>query len=203
MFVIGLFSLALGIACLINAGLGTATWDVLHIGLAQITPLSIGTWIQMIGILMIFIACLIEKSLPKIGTFINTLVVGYFLNMILHLQLIPTFNHLFGNIVLFIIGILLMGNGSGMYVATEIGAGPRDGLTLVLAAKLGYSIRLVRTVLEATALLIGWMIGGPVALGTFVSAFLIGPALQASLAFWKKLLNKYITKQRELAKSAS
>ncbi|MDT2194318.1 hypothetical protein [Paenibacillus larvae] len=85
-------------------------------------------------------------------------------------------------------GILCMGFGSGMYVASNIGAGPRDGMTLVLAQKFGLSIRLVRTLLELTALTIGWIAGVPVAAGTFISVFLIGPVMQASLAFWRRRL---------------
>lgn len=202
-FITGLFSLALGVACLITAGLGTATWDVLHIGLAMLTPLSIGTCVQLVGVLMIGIACVIERSLPKLGTLLNIFIVGYFLNLILSWQFIPTFDHLAGNMTLFLIGILLMGNGSGMYVATKIGAGPRDGLTLVLASKTGLSIRLVRTILESIALLIGWLIGGPVAFGTFLSVFLIGPVIQAALSFWSRRLDHFQAKERALSKAAS
>lgn len=190
MFIIGLFSLALGICFLIHAGLGTATWDVLHIGLALNSPLSIGTWVQIVGVGMIAISCWLERSWPKIGTLLNTLIVGSFINLILSWQIIPTFDDLFKSSLLFLIGIFLMGNGSGMYVATNIGAGPRDGLTLVLSKKLNLSIRVVRTILEGTALLIGWLIGGPVAIGTFISVFLIGPVLQSMLFFWRKQLRK-------------
>mgnify|MGYP001212013070 CR=1 FL=1 len=202
-FLLGLFSLALGVCCLINAGLGTATWDVLHIGLALHTPLSIGAWIQILGFAMIVVTCLLEKSLPKIGTLLNTFIVGFFIDLILQMQIVPTFNSLFQNILLFLVGIVLMGNGSGMYVATNIGAGPRDGLTLVLAKKLNRSIRLVRTVLEGTALLIGALIGGPVAWGTFASVFMIGPILQAALSFWRKQLEKLEKKQIVSKKAAS
>ncbi|NEU31431.1 membrane protein [bacterium LRH843] len=202
-FIAGLFTLALGVAFLIVAGLGTATWDVLHIGLAEKTSLSIGAWVQLIGVFMILLACIIERSLPQIGSLLNIIIIGYFLNWILDLQIIPSFDHLFGSAVLFIIGILLMGNGSGMYVATKLGAGPRDGLTIVLAVKTGLSIRLIRTILEGIALLIGWLIGGPVALGTFISVFLIGPVVQAALKFWSKRLERFQVKRSSVTKAAS
>lgn len=190
LFLAGLFVLALGAACLIQANLGVATWDVLHIGLTHMTSLSIGTWVQIVGILMILFTCLLDRQLPQIGSLLNIILIGFFLNGILKSHILPTFDDLWARTLLLVIGTLLMGAGSGMYVASRFGAGPRDGLTLVLAKRWGWSIRLVRTLLEAIALLLGWMIGGPVAAGTFVSVILIGPVMQASLKFWTKQVEK-------------
>lgn len=190
LFITGLFVLAFGAACMIQANLGVATWDVLHIGLTNMTSLSIGTWVQIVGIFMILLACLLERQLPQIGSLLNILLIGFFLNGILGLHMIPAFQSLWARMVLLISGIVLMGFGSGMYVASRMGAGPRDGLTLVLSKRWKWSIRLVRTVLESVALLLGWLIGGPVAVGTFVSVLLIGPVMQASLKFWTKQVEK-------------
>jgi len=88
-------------------------------------------------------------------------------------------------------GVGLMGLGSGMYVATALGAGPRDGITLILAKMSGRSIRLVRTCLEVTALFCGWLVGGPISIGTFVVVFLVGPIMQASLYFWRRQINDF------------
>lgn len=186
LFFIGLFVLAYGAATLIQASLGTATWDVLHIGLANNSSLSIGVWVQIVGIFMVLLASILDKKIPQFGSLVNILLIGLFLNWILDHQLVPDFEHFVHNFILLLAGITLMGLGSGMYVASGLGAGPRDGITLVLAKKTGLSIRLVRTLLEVTALVIGWLIGGPVAFGTFVSVFLIGPVMQFSLKFWRK-----------------
>ena len=83
-----------------------------------------------------------------------------------------------------------MGIGSGMYVASKVGAGPRDGMTLFLARRFSISVRLARTILEILALTIGWLIGGPVSIGTFISVPLIGPVMQASLKVWTSILEK-------------
>lgn len=189
-FVVGIFILAFGAATMIKASLGTATWDVLHIGLANLTSLSVGRWVQIVGVAMVLMTCFLEKEKPAIGSVLNILLAGFFLNNILALKLIPSFTAIMPRFILLVLGIVLMGIGSGMYVASKVGAGPRDGMTLFIAKRFSISVRLSRTFLEVTALTIGWLIGGPVAFGTFVSVFLIGPVMQASLRFWTSQLDK-------------
>lgn len=190
LFVLGLFILALGASFLINANIGAATWDVLHIGLANLTNLSVGSCVQVVGIIMILMTAFFERKAPTIGGMMNILLVGFFLNIILSFKLIPHFSNFLPRIMLLLIGIVLMGFGSGMYVSSKVGSGPRDGMTLFIANKFSISIRLSRTLLEISAVTIGWLIGGPVSLGTFVSVPLIGPVMQASLKFWTMQLNK-------------
>jgi hypothetical protein len=185
-FLCGIFILALGAAALIEANLGVASWDVLHIGLAKRSVLSIGTWVQIIGIFMVLLAAALERKQPQIGSAVNILLIGFFLNWILASHMLPIVNTLWKSILLLISGVCLMGLGSGMYVATALGAGPRDGLTLILANMTGRSVRLVRTMLEITALFCGWIAGGPISMGTFVAVFLVGPIMQASLYFWRR-----------------
>lgn len=187
-FLLGIFILALGVSTVIRANLGVPTWDVLHIGLAKLIKLSIGRCIQIVGIIMVLMTAYFEKKRPSIGGILNILLVGFFVNNILDLNLIPSFTGLIQRSTLLLSGIILMGIGSGMYVASKLGAGPRDGMTLFLSKRFSISVRLSRTLLEITALTIGWLIGGPVALGTFISVPLIGPVMQASLKFWTRHL---------------
>ena len=189
-FVCGIFILALGAATLITANIGVATWDVLHIGLARISSLSVGRWVQIVGITMVLMTCVFERKRPVIGSVLNIVLVGFFLNLILGVNIIPHFENIGARILLLIIGIILMGIGSGMYVASKVGAGPRDGMTLFLARRFSISVRLARTILEISALTIGWLIGGPVSIGTFISVPLIGPVMQASLKVWTSILKK-------------
>ncbi len=188
-FLSGIFILALGASLMIISALGAATWDVLHIGMSYNTPWSIGLCVQILGLFMVLFTYLIEKKRPRLGTFVNVILVGFFINLILA---IPFFNGVFPlweRTTFLFLGVCLMGFGAGMYVASTLGAGPRDGLTLALAEKTGLSIRLVRSVLELLALTIGWLLGGPVAAGSFLSIILIGPVLQASLRFWRRRLS--------------
>lgn len=187
-FVCGIFILALGAATLITANIGVATWDVLHIGLARISSVSVGRWVQIVGITMVLMTCVFERKRPVVGSVLNIVLVGFFLNLILGVNIIPHFENIGARILLLIIGIILMGIGSGMYVASKVGAGPRDGMTLFLARRFSISVRLARTILEILALTIGWLIGGPVSIGTFISIPLIGPVMQASLKVWTSIL---------------
>lgn len=189
-FVCGIFILALGAATLITANIGVATWDVLHIGLARISSVSVGRWVQIVGITMVLMTCVFERKRPVVGSVLNIVLVGFFLNLILGVNIIPHFENIGARILLLIIGIILMGIGSGMYVASKVGAGPRDGMTLFLARRFSISVRLARTILEILALTIGWLIGGPVSIGTFISIPLIGPVMQASLKVWTSILKK-------------
>jgi hypothetical protein len=189
-FISGIFILAFGVATVIRADLGVPSWDVLHIGLSKLTSFSIGRWVQIIGVSMVLMVCAIEKKKPALGSMINILLVGYFMNLILNLNLVPSFTSLTAKGLMLLSGIMLMGLGSGMYVASEIGAGPRDGAMLLISRKFSISIRNSRTLLEFMALTAGWLIGGPVSMGTFVSVPLIGPVMQVSLKFWSRLLKE-------------
>lgn len=188
-FIAGIFVLALGAATIITAKLGVATWDVMHIGLSKLTNLSVGRWVQIVGVVMVLMTSFFEKKRPQIMSILNILLVGFFLNLILDLNLVPKFKGLAPRSILLIIGIVLMGIGSGMYVASKIGAGPRDGMTLFISKKFSISVRLSRTMLEILALTIGWLLDGPVSIGTFISVPLVGPVMQASLRFWTRRLN--------------
>lgn len=182
-FVSGIFILALGISTAIKANLGVPTWDVLHIGLNNLINLSIGRWIQILGVTMVLMTAYLEKKKPTIGSVLNIILVGFFVNTILNLNLIPSFTGLIPRSVLLLLGTILMGVGSGMYVSSKVGSGPRDGMTLFLSKRFSISVRLSRTLLEIAALTIGWAIGGPVSLGTFITVLLIGPVMQTSLKF--------------------
>lgn len=190
LFVVGIFILAVGVGTLMTANLGVATWDVLHIGLANLTGLSVGRWVQIVGIIMVLMTCLFERKRPAIGSILNIILVGFFLNIILEANVIPHFQGLISRFMLLVVGIVIMGIGSGMYVASKVGAGPRDGMTLFLSKRFSISVGLARTLLEAIALITGWLVGGPVSIGTFISVPLIGPVMQVSLRFWTSQLDK-------------
>jgi uncharacterized protein len=190
-FVLGIFMLALGAATVITANLGVSTWDVLHIGMSNLTGFSVGRWVQIIGIAMVLMTANFEKQRIAVGSLLNIIMIGFFMNMILDSGVLPTLSGTVPKTFMLLIGIVLMGTGSGMYVSSKVGAGPRDGMTLFLSRRFSISIRLSRTLLELTALTCGWLIGGPVALGTFLTVPLLGPIMQYSLKFCTSQLEKY------------
>lgn len=173
----GLALFGLGISLLIVAELGLAPWDVLHQGVSKRTDISIGTVIIAIGVgLMVLWIPLKER--PGLGTLLNALEIGLVVNLVL--PHVPEPDHLLARFSLLVLGILLVGIGSGFYIGAGLGAGPRDGLMLGLV-RLGLSVRASRTLIEVTVLAIGWLLGGSVGIGTLAFALGIGPLVQVLL----------------------
>jgi uncharacterized membrane protein YczE len=168
---LGIPVLGLGIAMTLQARLGVSPYDVLHQGLAKRTGLSFGTVVIGVG-LVILLLWIPLRQRPGIGTVVNTLTVGLVID--LALQVLPEPDLLAGRIALLLAGVVIAALGMGLYIGAGLGPGPRDGLMTGIAAK-GYPLWAVRTVLEVTALLAGWALGGNVGVGTVVFAFSIGP----------------------------
>ena len=162
---------------MVRAGLGLGPWEVLHQGIAGRTGLTIGT----ISILVAFVVLLgwIPLRQPLgIGTISNAVLIGLTTNTVLSVLDPPA--HLAARIALLLVGILLLGAGSGLYIGAGLGPGPRDGLMTGISARSGgrLSLRLVRTAIELTALAGGWALGGTVGIGTLLFALSIGPLVQ-------------------------
>jgi uncharacterized protein len=188
-FLVGQLFLALGITLTIKgAMLGISPWDVLHVGLFQQLGLTIGTWSILTGLFIILSTSIYLRRLPQIGTWINMLLIGTFIDFFN--WILPDVHSLAGQTSVFLAGITVQAVGLGMYVSPGIGAGPRDTLMLVLMEKTGWSVKTVRTVLEATVALAGWLIGGPIGIGTVIIALFFGQLLQFTLPYFRGLLER-------------
>lgn len=194
-FSLGAFVLAYGVDLTRLALLGLSPWDVLHEGIALNTPLSFGVASILVGIVLIILSSFMGIR-PRVGTVINMVVVGLMIDAILMWNLIPLpaavsmalgLPHNGIRYGYLIIGSIVLGIGSAWYVTANLGAGPRDSLMLGLSRITGWQVGIVRTLLEGTALLVGWLIGGPVGIGTVISALIIGWAIQGALAVFGKL----------------
>lgn len=175
---IGLWVYGLGAALQVRAGLGLDPWDVFHQGVARHVGLAIGTVLIIVGALVLLLWIPLRQR-PGLGTVSNVVLIGVSLNT--SLQLIPPVHGLGWRILVLATGILLGGVATGMYIGAHYGPGPRDGLMTGLARRTGRSIRLVRTCLEVTVLVVGWLLGGSVGLGTVGYALAIGPLAQLFL----------------------
>ncbi len=187
-FVAGLLVMTFGIALMIKAEAGSAPWDVFHIGLYHQVGLSIGTWSIIVGFLIIATTALMEKTLPKVGAFLNMLLVGIFLDFYLWLPILKTPDHFVGQLIMLTIGIIVMGYGIGLYIAADKGAGPRDSLMLVLTKRTGWKVQHIRLAMEIIVLALGWLMKGPVSIGTLLFCVSIGPIVGYSLPQCKYLV---------------
>ena len=155
---------------MLQAGLGQMPWAVLHQGLSRTFGLSIGTWTIAVGALVL-LAWVPLRLKPGVGTLGNVLVLGLALDATL--ALVPAPSSLAVRVPLLLAGIVLNAVATGAYIGAGLGAGPRDGLSTGLAAR-GLSLRVVRTSIEVGVLVLGWVLGGNVGVGTVLYAATIG-----------------------------
>ena len=172
----GFLLYGLAIALIVRANLGTGTWVVLEVALADILGIKIGTMTVYMGFAVLVLALALREKVGW-GTLGNILSIGPWLN--LFLDLIPSVT---GNLILqigiFLLGILVQGIATAVYIGVDAGAGPRDSLMLAIHRKTGLSVRMARGALEVIVVTIGWLLGGPAGWGTLAFALLIGPSVQ-------------------------
>ena len=167
----GLLLYGISDSMLLLAGLGVDPWDVLHQGLARRTGLATGTWAIIVGALVLLLWIPLRQR-PGIGTLCNVVLIGAVIDALLATVAPP--HSLPVRAAVMLAGVGLNGVATGLYIGAGLGPGPRDGLMTGLAAR-GHSIRVVRTGIEAGVLLVGWLLGGNVGIGTVVYAACIGP----------------------------
>lgn len=166
------------LAMMIRSGLGLPPWDVLHVGLTEHLSLSFGQ-VVIATSFVVLLLWLPLRQLPGLGTVLNAVVVGLVADLTLtHLSAPDAFA---GRLGLLLGGVLLNGVAGAMYIGSQFGPGPRDGLMTGVVRRTGRSVRLVRTVLEVTVLAAGWLLGGTAGLGTVLYALAIGPLVHVLL----------------------
>jgi uncharacterized membrane protein YczE len=175
----GFLAWGLGLALFVRASLGMGPWDAFHQGLGFQLGITIGT-ASIIASVLVLLFWIPLRQRPGIGTICNALAIGPFTDFFLWL-LPQDIENLWLRGAMLFVAMACIGVGSALYLPAGLGAGPRDGLMMGLHNKLGWSIRLSRTAVEACALGVGWAMGGTVGIGTLVFAFGIGPLVQASL----------------------
>lgn len=169
---VGLVLFGISIGMMVRSGLGMPPWDVLHTGVIRHVPITLGqAVIAVSAVLLLFWIPLREK--PGIGTLGNAILVG--LSLDATLAVLPSPDALPAQVGLLLGGVLVNGLATGCYIGAGLGRGPRDGLMTGLARRTGRSIRLVRTLLEVTVVVIGVLLGGVLGVGTVVYALAIGP----------------------------
>jgi uncharacterized membrane protein YczE len=156
---------------LVLARLGLDPWDVLHQGLSRTVGLGIGTWAIIVSV-AVLLAWTPLRQRPGVGTIANALVVGIVIDLMLVLVHPP--HALWARIALLLGGVAGNGIATGFYIGAGLGPGPRDGLSTGIAGR-GHSMRVVRTTIEATVLVTGFLLGGTVGVGTVLYALSIGP----------------------------
>jgi uncharacterized protein len=178
----GLWLFAAGVVLGLRSGLGVSPWDVLHDGIRQVTPLSFGAATVLVGVVLVAVA-LTAGIRPGPGTLANMLAIGVFADAMLATGIAGDLDvrPLALRLAAVAGGVGLVALGSALYIGAGLGSGPRDSLMLALSARTRVRVGVVRALIEASVLVVGWLLGGAAGVGTVLFAFGIGPAVE--LAF--------------------
>ena len=182
----GLTLFGLGEGLLIVSFTGASPWSVLAQGISLNVNLTIGTITLLIsiGVLIMWIP-LSQKF--GMGTIFNALIIALMIDLCV--KFVPTPTNYLSQLILAVISVLIVGIGGGIYLVSNLGAGPRDGLMIGLQKKTGLPIALVRAIIEISVVSLGWYLGGTVGIGTLLFAFGIGPCVALGLYLVDKIFN--------------
>ncbi|WP_151994888.1 membrane protein YczE [Buttiauxella massiliensis] len=178
----GLVLYGVSTAMFVRANLGADPWNVFHLGVARIFSLNIGMVMIVVGALVLLLWIPLRQK-PGLGTISNVIVLGLAADAAL--ALMPPIESLVARSFLLFAAILVNAIATGMYIGAGFGSGPRDGLMTGINARTGWSLRSVRTAIELTVLLAGWLMGGTFGVGTVLYALAIGPLIQICLPWFR------------------
>jgi uncharacterized membrane protein YczE len=180
----GLIIFGLGEGLLIISTIGASPWNVLHQGLFLNLGLSIGTWAFLVSLIVLLLWFFLDEKIG-IGTIMNFIIIAIMIDVSIFLFEPPEF--WINKLMLSIFSVLMVGLGSGIYLIARLGPGPRDGLMTGLQKKTGFSIALIRGMIEVVVVLCGWTLGGTVGFGTLLYALGIGPSVALGLNIVQKI----------------
>jgi len=181
--ILGLFLFGLGETLLLASGAGVSPWTVLAEGISVYSSYSVGwsTFWMSLAVLLLWIPL---KQKPGIGTILNVIIIALVFDYTL--PYLPNPENYGFKVLQVIIGVLITGLGSGFYLISNLGPGPRDGLMTGVQRITGKPIALVRSAIEVIVVFFGWKLGGTVGLGTIIFALGIGPTVAAGIYFVSK-----------------
>jgi uncharacterized membrane protein YczE len=180
----GLFLFGLGSVMILYADLGMSAWGVFQIGMVNVMGLTFGQATQVVGLGVLILGWAMGFP-PGFGTVSNMIFIGYFIDVIIGWGIVPRFDNIILQLVLLVAGMAMIGVASYFYLRPKLGAGPRDGLMIGLVQKLDRSVSVVRAGIEIIVLAFGIAMGGPIGIGTVITAFTIGWFVQTAFKLGK------------------
>ena len=182
----GLTLFGLGEGLLIVSFTGASPWSVLAQGISLNVNLSIGTITLLISIAVLILWIPLGQK-PGMGTIFNALIIAFMIDLCI--KFVPTPSNYFNQLILAVISVVMVGIGGGIYLVSNLGAGPRDGLMIGLQKVTNLPVAAVRAFLEITVVSIGWYLGGTLGVGTLLFAFGIGPCVALGLFLVDKIFD--------------
>ncbi|MDQ0725304.1 YitT family protein [Microbacterium sp. W4I20] len=170
--IVGLVLYGVALGLMVRGGIGVAPWDVLSLGIATQTGLGYGAVTNLVAVVVLLLWIPLRQRVG-IGTLLNALLIGPSAD--LTLLVVPDPPSIWVGAPMFVVGLVLLAFATGLYIAASFGPGPRDGLMTGLVRRTGWRVWIVRTLIEGSVLLIGFLLGGPVGVGTVLFALGVGP----------------------------
>ena len=176
----------LGEGLLIVSFTGASPWSVLAQGISLNVNLSIGTITLLISITVLILWIPLGQK-PGMGTIFNALIIALMIDLCI--KFVPTPSNYFNQLILAVVSVMMVVIGGGIYLVSNLGAGPRDGLMIGLQKITNLPVAAVRAFLEISVVSIGWYLGGTVGVGTLLFAFGIGPCVALGLFLVDKIFD--------------
>lgn len=192
-FIIGLVIVSFGVSMTIKAGLGTGAWDALNVGLSETVGLTPGSWVVIVGIVLIFVNAALVKRRPDIAAVITLLITG----VLIDFWILRVFDELvvtgYGKqFAVFVLGMVMLSLGLAIYLQPRFPLIPIDNFMMALRERFGLNLMVAKTLGEVIALSAAFLFKGPIGIGTLIVTFAIGPLIQFFYPFFEKLLNKLV-----------
>lgn len=185
---LGFIFCAFAIVMALKSNLGLSPWDVFHQGLSNKTGITIGQANIIVGIIVVIITVLLKLEIG-VGTIANMTLIGIFIDIINNAGIIPESTNLFSGVLMLICSLFMMAIGSCLYIGCCLGCGPRDGLMIALVRITGKPVGVIRFCIELGVLVIGWMLGGTVGIGTLITVVFLGYFIQLVFKIFKLNVN--------------
>lgn len=178
--------IGVGIDLSVKANLGVSSWTVFHLGIAKHIGFTQGQVSQAVGLVIIALSYFLGIR-PALGTIMNMVLIGWFYDLSVSYALIPQATSIPVSAFYILVSVFLTGFGGAMYMSAGLGAGPRDSLMLALTKRFNWPVGRIKTTMEVTVLILGWILGGPVGVGTIAFSISVGPTIEKSFEFFRYL----------------
>jgi uncharacterized membrane protein YczE len=191
-FIVGIFILTLGVSLTIKAGLGAGAWDALSVGESKTFGLTVGKWVIINGIILLFVNAVLQKRGPEWLAIITFTLIGQFIDFWLYIVLGDiSFSSLSIRFVILIVGMLLLSLGVASYLQANFPVNPIDNLMISLHKRFGLSIGVAKTIGEVFAFVLAFLLHGSIGVGTVIITLFIGPIIQWLNALLSGLYRKW------------
>lgn len=193
---IGLTLLSFGVVLYLKAGLGVDAFTVFYGGIARTFHISIGRALQICLVILVTVVAFLDRTRLGIGTVMHALLVGVFIDLLLKLNFIPSPSSLALSAITLLAGIFCVGSGLAMYIKAGLGVGAIDALMLILYERTKRDIKWVRIGIDCTLATTGFLLGGPLGIGTVAGVLLTGPVTGTMMKFYSSLISKFASERR-------